>query len=76
MSWDNDDETRSVRLWAIRRTEKAILFSDFPEGTVGARKIWIPLSQIIHISHDPHEPGEWGPCTVEMTAWIAEKNDL
>lgn len=65
-------ETTRERLWEIRSTEKAILFSTMPPGDASAREVWIPRSTIHHVSRDPALPNGWRPCHVDVEAWMAE----
>lgn len=69
-------ETRRVRLWEVRSTEKATEYSTMPKGDPCGRTLWIPRSQVKHVSKDPAKPGEWRPCTVTLEAWLADKEDL
>jgi len=71
-------ETTKVVLWRISSTEKAYLFSTTPTPVTGGegRRIWLPRSQISHLSGDPHKPTEWQRCTITIPLWLAEKNDL
>lgn len=70
------DETTKIRLWELKRTEKAILFQTMPPGDKTARQIWLPRSQIEHISHDLPLPNGVKPCTVTIPLWLSEKNEL
>lgn len=60
-----------VVLWEQRRTDKAVLFTTLPDGDPDAREVWIPLSQIDHISKNPS-----GECLVDIADWLVEKNEL
>lgn len=69
-------ETIKVKLWQISKTEKAYLFSKTPNGNRELEKIWIPISQIEHISRQPPSPDGSIECVVTMTEWIAEQKGL
>lgn len=80
---DDDDfedrnSYRKVTLWEIRSTEKAILFAPFPEDVKTNNKpIWLPRSQMKHISRDPAiPPSTWRRCTVDIAEWLLEKHGL
>jgi hypothetical protein len=64
------DEHRRVRLWQVRQTEKAVLFKT-PE-----REVWVPRSQIKHISRNPPGTGGLTECIVDVAEWFAEKENL
>jgi len=65
----------NVKLWEIRRTAKAVLFSTMPNGE-GGREVWVPLSQINHISKDKLDRHGWIPSLVEVSDWFGEKEEL
>jgi hypothetical protein len=64
------DEYRRVRLWQVRQTDKAVLFKT-PD-----RDVWVPRSQIKHISRNPPGADGLSECTVDVTEWFAEKESL
>ena len=63
----------NVRLWFIRETDKARLFSRLPpERKPGKQdEIWIPRSVIEH-----QLKFATGECHLKVTDWFAEKNNL
>lgn len=69
-------ETTKVRLWQLQARESAIQFSTMPPGDQSGRLIWLPRSQILHVSRDAPLPGGWVPCTVDLPLWLAEARDL
>jgi hypothetical protein len=69
--------TRNVKLWQAGATEKAYRFSTLPQSDPLKRLVWIPKSQIAHISRTPSAvPGDWPECLVEIEEWLADKDDL
>lgn len=72
--------TTTVRLWLVRSTEKAHLFSTAAQThRVGddGRKLWIPRSVIKSLVKFGEEKlGEWRECEVEIEAWFAEKEGI
>lgn len=81
-NFDDEDEsddlgpTRKVILWHIRSTDKAHLFTTLPISHPDHKEVWIPRSQIKHVSYDPAKPGEQRRAIVEATEWILEKKGL
>ena len=73
---DDDGETTTVRVFIINETAKAILVSTLPVGDPNARKIWIPKSQMTHISKDIHHEGEFRPANITLRSWLAEQHEL
>ena len=69
------DDMRLVRLWQIRATDAAILFSTMPPSD-GGKEVWVPRSLIGHVSRDRELPCGWRPCNVELAAWKAEELGL
>lgn len=68
---------RKVVLWQMRATEKAYLFSTLPKDDPHNRVIWIPRSQIKHISREPKiKPDDLEKCIVDVAEWLADKHDL
>lgn len=65
-----------VVLWQIGGTEKAYLFSTMPKGDKTGHSIWLPRSQIKHISREGAKANEWPKCVVEMADWLIEKHEL
>ncbi len=63
-------ETRKVKLWLVRETDKARLFCTATPGTTNAREIWIPRS-ITHSLSKDHET-----CVVEVEDWFLEREEL
>jgi hypothetical protein len=70
--------TTTVKLWRVGGTDKAYLFSTLPKGDSKGRCVWIPRSQISHVSAfgPSSTPSEWQPCVVEVADWLAEKENL
>ena len=73
---DDDNDTVLVRVWIIKETPKAILISTLPANMPEARKIWLPRSQMTHISKDPAIEGEFRPANITLKAWLAEQHEL
>jgi hypothetical protein len=70
-------EIVSIRLWQVRDTPKAYLFSTTPAASREGKQVWIPRSQIEHISRRPAEdPDGWPEVQVKMQLWIAEEKEL
>ena len=69
---------RKVVLWQIKSTEKAYLFRTLPLADKLGKEIWIPISQIKHISREGQLAGGGGEvkCIVEVAEWLADKHDL
>jgi hypothetical protein len=59
-----------IRLWFIRETDKARLYSKTPPGRA-PDEIWIPRSQIEHCTKFPT-----GEHHLTVTDWFAEKSGL
>lgn len=68
--------TTKVRLWRIKQTEKAVLYSFWPKGEQPEKTIWVPRSLHQHVSVDRHNPDEWAPCTVELPDWFVDRHEL
>lgn len=67
----------NVKLWEVSSSGKAILFSTLPKSDEGHRTLWIPKSQINHISRDAKiSVDEWTPCLVDVADWLVEKESL
>jgi hypothetical protein len=62
----------NIRLWLIRETEKARLYSKVPpeRGQTGETQIWVPRSIVEHTSKRGSEH------TVDLPDWFIEKNGL
>lgn len=69
------NETTKVRLWQIEYRATAIKFSTAPPGGNG-RTLWLPRSQIEHISRDMALQNGWIPATVTLQIWLATKENL
>ena len=69
-------ECVKVRLWEIRRTDKARLYSTTPPSSRDGDEVWIPISQIDHVSYQPAVEGEWRECVVTIPEWIADEKGL
>lgn len=65
-----------VRLWQLRKTDRAILFCTLPPDDPTGREVWLPRSAMEHISRDLPLPDGTTPCTVTVAEWLAEKEDL
>jgi hypothetical protein len=72
----NQSEIIKLRLWEIGGTEKAYLFSSTPKDGRDGNKVWIPKSQIEHITRQAPKVNEWRECVVSLPLWIAERNGL
>lgn len=67
----------TVRLWQIGATPRAVLFSKVPkERDAHPQGIWLPRSQIQHITRFPPVVGSWQECHVTLPEWLAEKKGL
>lgn len=62
-----------IRLWFIRETEKARLYSKLPpeRHPTAEDQLWIPRSVVGHTSKEPS-----GLHIVEVEDWFAEKENL
>lgn len=70
-------ETRTVRLWQIAQSEKAIQFRTMPPGDKTSRLPWFPRSVCHHISREAPDPITGIiPCVVEAEEWFLSKQDL
>lgn len=66
-----------VRLFEIKRSELAIQFSTTSAKGRDGRTVWLPISQIEHITRRPDPSGgEWKECEVTIPDWLGAKNDL
>ena len=70
------DAFRRVRLWQIRATDNAILFSTFPPGQKNARQVWVPRSAIDHVSRGAPDSHGVTECIADVAEWLAEKENL
>lgn len=67
----------TLRLWQVHGTDKAYCFSKLPKDKAQQEdQIWIPRSQIEHITRLPAETGQWNECLVKLPEWLAEKKGL
>ena len=58
-------------------TDAAYLFSTTPRDQKHAGfQVWIPKSQINHISRRAPIAGQWTECEVTMSDWIAKQKGL
>ena len=64
-----DREYIELEVEVIAKSEKAILISDD-----GIRQVWIPFSQIRHLTADEVYSGD--NITIAVAAWIAKKKEL
>jgi len=64
-------ETRKIRLFEIRRTERAVLFRTTPKENREGDEHWLPLLEIEHISKFPT-----GECVVTIPEWLADSRGL
>lgn len=74
MSYKEDD-TVELDLWIVKETAAAVLFalSDVsPEDEL----VWIPKSQIEHLSKEAPDKRGWRQCTAEIREWIAQEKGL
>lgn len=76
----NSPTATTVRLWLIRSTEKAHLFSTTRPGNPSrdSREIWVPRSVIKSLVKFGEEikPGEWRECEAAIEEWWAQKEGL
>lgn len=68
-------DTIKLRLWQMAATDAAVKFSKTPPDRV-PDEVWIPRSQIEHITRRPAALGVWPECEVTIEEWIAEKKGL
>lgn len=72
-----NEETVKVRCWLIEEREKAILISMLPpDKNVEHFNIWLPRSQLEHISKEPALSNGWRECIITMPLWLAENKKL
>ena len=55
-----NDSTITLKLWQVSGTDKAYLFSTTPAESREGFKVWIPISQIEHITRRPNGCGMEG----------------
>jgi len=77
---NNNDEYMSnepikIRCWIAGSTDKAYQVSKTPQDRSHIL-VWIPRSQLEHVSKEPAKPGEWQEATITMPLWLAEDKDL
>lgn len=65
----------TLRLWLIRETDMARLFSKTPPGR-DAVPVWIPRSVVKRIIKFPVVPGQPRECEVEIEDWFVEKEGI
>jgi hypothetical protein len=71
------NETIQLRLWQVGGTEKAYLMSTTPKDAHrDGKQVWIPRSQIEHVSRMPASVFEWQECVVTLPLWIAEQKGI
>lgn len=69
--------TCNIKCWQIGGSPNAMLVSLTPkERDPNPKGIWLPKSQIEHISRTPAKPGEWDEVVLTMPEWLAEKKGL
>lgn len=70
-------ETIKLRLFEVEKRDKAILFSKVPDSNRGMNTVWLPRSQIEHITRRPDpNGGKWPECEVTIPEWLAEEKGL
>lgn len=69
-------ESIEVKLWEVKQTEKAYLFSTTPKSNRDGKQAWIPRSMIEHISRQPAVGDEWPQVVVKTSLWLLEKKRL
>lgn len=72
-------EPMKVRCWIIEQRDKAIKVSKLPPDRLSTDTmdfIWLPRSQLEHISKDPPLPNGWIPAIITMPEWLAEEKKL
>jgi hypothetical protein len=70
-------ETTSIRCWHVGGTPDAMLISTTPKNSNrNGKKIWIPKSQVEHITRQPEKVNEWQEIVITIPEWLAEKKDL
>jgi hypothetical protein len=67
--------TTEVRLWLIRETDKARLYSRVPQGQHEGfcDDVWVPLSVIEGCRKMPAEGNNWPEHHVRIQDWFIEK---
>lgn len=64
-----------VRLWLIRKTEKAYLFQT--AFRPGGREVWVPRSIVEHISWESERKDQpFREAEVTLPEWFISKNEL
>lgn len=76
MSNPKNFETIAIRVWQIGGTDAAYLVSSTPKNGRSGRKVWLPRSQIEHVTRQPEVVGEWQECSMTLPLWLAEKKGL
>lgn len=60
--------------YEISGTDKAMLVSMLPKSRDPSPEgVWVPRSQIEHVTRHPEEPGEWRKIEITIPEWLAEK---
>lgn len=70
-----NDSTITLKLWQVSGTDKAYLFSTTPAESREGFKVWIPVSQIEHITRRPNGAA-WKECEVLLSEWCAKSKGL
>ena len=69
----------TVRLWFTgQETEAARLYCKLPKSRNPEKsdEVWLPLSQIEHVTRYPAKPNEWPEHVVTIPEWLAQNHDL
>lgn len=66
-----------LRLWIIRQTDMAYLFSRTPQDRDPTNPgSWVPRSHCQRITKMAEVPGQWRECLVTLPDWVAEQKGL
>lgn len=71
--------TTKVKLWFVgKETANARLYSKLPESRNPEKSdaVWIPISQIEHVTKYPPVEHEWPVHIITIQDWLAEKHSL
>ena len=68
----------TLRLWIVKETEKAYLFSKLPleKADSVTDMVWVPRSMVERITKFRETPGTFRECEVDIQEWFAEKKGL
>jgi hypothetical protein len=69
-------DTVKLRLFHVGGTEMAYFFSTTGKNDREGTRVWVPRSQIEHVTWQSPKVNEWRECVVTMPLWLAENKGL